>query len=63
MDIDKERLTKMAAELTAQRDALVTDANRQIAYLNGQIALLEELTAPPPDGVTAATDEPAAAVE
>jgi len=37
------------AELTAQRDKFLAEANQQLASLNGGIAELERLVAPPQD--------------
>lgn len=48
----KDKLNELLAAATAERDALIAQANQQIAYLNGRIAALEEL---------AAADEPAQA--
>ena len=47
----KDKLNELLAAATAERDALIAQANQQIAYLNGRIAALEEL----------ATDDPAQA--
>ena len=38
-----EKLKTRIAELTAERDMFVQEANAQIAYYNGQIAALQEL--------------------
>ena len=42
-----EKLKTRIAELTAERDMFVQEANTQIAYYNGQIAALQELLDPP----------------
>lgn len=39
------QLKQKAAELAAERDALVQEANQRLAYLNGQIAAYEALAA------------------
>lgn len=41
-----EQMTEMIAVLIAERDEVVAQANQRIAYLNGKIELLRELTAP-----------------
>jgi len=42
----EQEIAKRIEELKAQREQLVTQANLQIANLNGQIQALEELIAP-----------------
>ena len=39
----KEEMAERVAKIKAERDRFVEQANQQIAFLNGQIALLEEL--------------------
>ena len=39
-------MAERIAKIKAERDRFVEQANQQIAYLNGQIALLEELLKP-----------------
>ena len=43
-------------ELIKKRDEFVIQANAQIAYLNGQIALCEEFLVPPKETETPKTD-------
>jgi len=43
--VTKEEMAERVAKIKAERDRFVEQANQQIAYLNGQIALLEELLA------------------
>lgn len=50
MMIETEQIEKRIAELTAERDQLVQEGNARIAYLNGQLAALTALIAPPPNG-------------
>lgn len=58
--ITKEQIEMRKQQCVEQRAALVEQANRQIAMLDGAIAALDALlTEPPPD--TGMTEEPAAA--
>jgi len=41
--VTKEEMAERVAKIKSERDRFVEQANQQIAYLNGQIALLEEL--------------------
>jgi hypothetical protein len=41
--VTKEEMADRVAKIKAERDRFVEQANQQIAFLNGQIALLEEL--------------------
>ena len=54
----KEEMAERVAKIKAERDRFVEQANQQIAYLNGQIALLEELLA---EGEASADDPDAPA--
>lgn len=45
--MNKEQLAEMLQNIRAERDEFVAQANQQIAYLNGKIALLEQLLAEP----------------
>lgn len=42
----EEKVAARIAELKAQRDQFVTEANQQIAFLNGQISALEGMLKP-----------------
>ena len=53
MDNIDERLKARIAELAKTRDEIVTQANQQIAALNGGIAELELLLNPDPDPLDA----------
>lgn len=55
----KEKAREMIAALKARREAIVAQANLDIGYVNGQIALLEQLAAEAEadDEATAATEE------
>jgi hypothetical protein len=41
--VDKDKLTELAAALTAERDALIQQVNARIAFLNGKIEMIREL--------------------
>jgi hypothetical protein len=41
--VDNDKLTEMVAMLETERDAFVQEANARIAFLNGKIAMLQEL--------------------
>lgn len=45
--MDNDRLQELIAAIEAERDALIQQANAQIAYLNGKIDALKELAATP----------------
>ena len=56
----REQIETMRQDYQTRRAALIEEANRQIAMLDGAIAALDALlTEPPPD--TGMTEEPAAA--
>ena len=44
--VDVQRITAKIATLRKQRDDLAIQANKEIAYLSGQIAALEALLRP-----------------
>lgn len=52
-----DRIAARIAELKAERDQLVVQANQQIAFLNGQIHALEEVLKPDEEK---ASDSPSA---
>lgn len=56
----KEQMADMLAALIAERDEVVAQANQRIAYLNGKIELLREMTAP---AETAPAETPPAEAE
>jgi hypothetical protein len=41
--MDKDQLIQMKADIEKQRDELSIEANKQIAFYNGQISMLEQL--------------------
>lgn len=53
----KDKLNELLATATTERDALIAQANQQIAYLNGRIAALEELAADEPAQAPTAVPE------
>ena len=47
--MDSERIKKLIAAVTAERDEFMAQANQRLAFLNGKIEALQELLAPQPD--------------
>lgn len=43
--LEQERLEQRRAELVAERQALLEQANRQLALLDGALAMIDELLA------------------
>jgi hypothetical protein len=41
--MDKDQLIKMKSDIEKQRDELAIEANKQIAFFNGKISMLEQL--------------------
>ena len=47
--IETNELQSKLNKATQERDTYVEDANKQVAFLNGRIAMLEELINPTPE--------------
>lgn len=56
----EERIRERIAEYTAQRDRFLSEANQQIAALNGAIQALEALLAPESQRQESDGDDPPA---
>ena len=53
--MDREQIEELLQAATAERDALVQEANQRVAYLNGRIQALRDIL----DGETAGVVEEA----
>ena len=63
--MNEDRIRSRREALIKERDDLLQQANARLAYLNGQIALCDELLKPeePQDADTGTAAQPAASAE